>query len=125
MHAPGVVTDEEVINIKRAVDVLIEDGDYFVNSRLKRVTDNIQPCGTPVSWSWRSDSVDPSLTMKCQFLRKFEMKIGRFPLRLTSCRYDRMPCCHVVSYAFFKSKKDSHHMFFIDKGFSNESFKVN
>ena len=33
------------------------------------------------------------------------MKIGRFPLRLTSCRSDRISCFHVVSDAFFKSKK--------------------
>ena len=102
MHAPGAVTDEEVINIRRTVYVLIEGVDYFVNFKTKRVTDNIQPCGIPVSWS---DSVDPSLTLKCLFLRKFEMKVGRFPLRLTSCRSDRSRCFHVVSDAFFKSQK--------------------
>ena len=45
MHAPGVLADEEVINIKRTFGVLIKGVDYFVNFKTKNVTDNIHPCG--------------------------------------------------------------------------------
>ena len=70
MHASGVVTDEEVRNIKRTVGVLIECIDYFVNFKTKRVTDNIQPRGITLSWSYRPESVDPSLTSKYLFFEK-------------------------------------------------------
>ena len=36
MHAPGAVTDEEVINIMRTVYVLIEGLDYFINFKTKK-----------------------------------------------------------------------------------------
>ena len=67
MHASGEVTDEEVRNIKKAVGVLIECVDHFVLFRLKMVTDNIQPCGNTVSWSYRPENVDPSLTLTYLF----------------------------------------------------------
>ena len=84
---------------------LLKVNTIVLSLRLKSVSDYIQPCDTPVSWSYRSDSVDQSHFEVSIFFRKFEMKIGRFPLRLMSCRSDKIPYFHVMSYAFSKSKK--------------------
>ena len=44
----------------------------FLIFRLKIVTDNILPCGTPCSWLWSSVRVEPTLTLNSRLLKNSE-----------------------------------------------------
>ena len=63
------------------------------------------PWGTPSSWWCASDKLDPMRTLKERSSKKFSINDGKWPLRPRSCRSLRMPCFHVVSNAFSRSKK--------------------
>ena len=71
---------------------------------LNRVGDRMLPCGTPCSCSKVSDNVEPIRTLKDLSDKKFDIKLGNRPLRPISCKSFMMPCFHVVSYAFSRSK---------------------
>ena len=62
------------------------------------------PCGTPCSCSKVSHNVEPIRTLKDLSDKKFDIKFGNWPLRAISCKSLKMPCFHVVSYAFSRSK---------------------
>ena len=71
---------------------------------LKRVTESIQPCGTPISCTRASDRVLPTLTRKSRSFKKAAMKMGRRPLRPKSCKSLKILYFQVVSYALSRSK---------------------
>ena len=74
-------------------------------SMLKSAGDRMLPCGTHISCSCSSERVEPTLTLKEPSDRKLWINLGRWPLKPRSQRSARMPCFHVVSWAFSRSKK--------------------
>ena len=71
---------------------------------LKRAGERMLPCVTPISCSCSSDNFEPTLTLKCQWDKNPSIKCGRWTLKPKSQRSERMPCFHVVSQAFSRSK---------------------
>ena len=70
---------------------------------LKRVTDSILHWGTPASWFWMFDRVEPMRTKNFLSERKALIKFGSLPFNRMLCR-SFMIYLQVVSYAFSRSK---------------------
>ena len=84
---------------------------------LKRAGDKMLPSGTPISCLCSSERVEPTLTLKERSDRKLWINLGRWPLKPRSQRTARMPCFHVVSQAFSRSKKMVKTCYFLRKAF--------
>lgn len=74
-------------------------------ARRKRVTLSTAPWGTPFSCSHVLEYEFPTFTLKVRRVRKFCIKIGRWPLNPNSYSCVKMECRQVLSYAFSQSKK--------------------
>ena len=74
---------------------------------LKRVTDSILPWGTPSSWFWMFDRVEPIRTRNFQSERNALIKFGSLPFNPILCRSFMIPYLQVVSYAFFRSRNNA------------------
>ena len=72
---------------------------------VKRVTESTDPWGTPSSWGYKSERWLFICTLKVLLLKNSLMYCWSRPLRPKSWRSLAIPYFHVISYAFWRSKK--------------------
>jgi len=81
----------------------------------ERVTEIVDPCGTPLSWKKVSESVSEVFTWKVRWLMKFEMKSSMHPLAIILLSLFSILGLQAVSYALTISKLNIPRFFLLFK----------